>query len=101
MILNDLGTVVETEWLKTKSLRTNVELDYFVVMPNHFHGILIINSAIETPDSLNVKTPYMVSLPLGDIVGKFKVAVTRCSACPTNFRIIKIFILAEQKFYNK
>ena len=41
--LNELGMAVGAEWLKTKSLRTNVELDYFVVMPNHLHGIIILN----------------------------------------------------------
>ncbi len=50
MILNDLGSIVESEWLKTKLLRTNVELDYFVVMPNHFHGIIIINGSEPVAD---------------------------------------------------
>ncbi len=31
------------EWLKTPQLRPNVELDVFVIMPNHMHGIIIIN----------------------------------------------------------
>ncbi len=53
MILNDLGMVVETEWLKTKLLRTNVDLDYFIVMPNHFHGIIILNP---TKSLSNVET---------------------------------------------
>jgi len=44
MELNDLGKVVETEWLKTIELRPdmNLELDDYVVMPNHFHGIIFI-----------------------------------------------------------
>lgn len=54
MILNNLGMIVETEWLKTKSLRTNVELDYFVVMPNHFHGIIILNP-VETRRGVSQK----------------------------------------------
>jgi putative transposase len=41
MFLNDLGKVVEEEWLKRKVIRENVDLDYQVVMTNHFHGILI------------------------------------------------------------
>jgi len=44
MILNDFGKVVETEWLTTADVRRNIELDEFVVMPNHFHGILIIHN---------------------------------------------------------
>src|SRR6478609_8384557 len=44
MHLNDIGKKVEEEWLKTLELRPdmNLELGNFVVMPNHFHGILII-----------------------------------------------------------
>ena len=39
---NECGRVIEEEWLKTAEIRKNVELDVFVVMPNHFHGILVI-----------------------------------------------------------
>ncbi|MCK8140965.1 transposase [Flavobacterium sp. I-SCBP12n] len=44
MLLTDIGKKVEQEWLKTIALRPdmNLELGNFVVMPNHFHGILII-----------------------------------------------------------
>ncbi len=31
------------EWINTEKFRENVELDEFIVMPNHFHGIVIIN----------------------------------------------------------
>jgi len=52
MILNKVGKIVEEEWLKSPRIRQNVELDKFVVMPNHLHGILIINNfdmRVETP----------------------------------------------------
>jgi putative transposase len=42
MILNDYGKIAKKEWLKTKEIRKNIDLDYYVVMPNHFHGIIII-----------------------------------------------------------
>jgi REP element-mobilizing transposase RayT len=42
MRLNELGQVVKIEWLKTAEIRDNVELDEFVVMPNHIHGIVAI-----------------------------------------------------------
>jgi REP element-mobilizing transposase RayT len=45
MVLNDLGRVVQEEWIKTEQLRPNVCCGKFVVMPNHFHGILIINES--------------------------------------------------------
>jgi REP element-mobilizing transposase RayT len=41
--LNDLGHIVEEEWLRTSDLRPQIGLDAYVVMPNHFHGIVEIN----------------------------------------------------------
>lgn len=43
MILNEMGTIAYNEWLKTPELRPNVSLDVFVIMPNHMHGIIVIN----------------------------------------------------------
>ncbi|MGD9489874.1 MAG: transposase [Calditrichaceae bacterium] len=44
MQLSPIGKIVETEWRKTFELRRdmNLEMDVFVVMPNHFHAIIII-----------------------------------------------------------
>lgn len=42
MILNDAGIMVETEWMHLKSRFPNIELHEYVIMPNHFHGILEI-----------------------------------------------------------
>ena len=41
MQLNDFGMIVRNEWERTAVVRANVEMGTFVVMPNHFHGILI------------------------------------------------------------
>ncbi len=48
MHLNEIGKIVETEWLKTAEIRDNVELDAFVVMPNHLHGIIVITGNSKT-----------------------------------------------------
>jgi REP element-mobilizing transposase RayT len=42
MIMNDLGMIVFNEWLKSAAIRSEITLDDFVVMPNHFHGIAVI-----------------------------------------------------------
>ena len=44
MQLSEIGKLAETEWLKTVELRPdmNLELGEFIVMPNHFHAIIII-----------------------------------------------------------
>jgi REP element-mobilizing transposase RayT len=43
MRLNYAGKIVHDEWLRTADMRSNVELDAFVVMPNHFHAIVFLN----------------------------------------------------------
>lgn len=50
--LSVIGEIVEREWLKTQGLRPdmNLELGVFVIMPNHFHAILIIG---ENPYNTN------------------------------------------------
>ncbi len=42
MYLNDIGAIVFSEWTNTEDIRDDVVTDAFVVMPNHFHGILIL-----------------------------------------------------------
>ena len=42
--LSNIGKIILEEWLMTEELRNHIELDEYVIMPNHFHGIIIINS---------------------------------------------------------
>ena len=42
MRLNAIGKIVADEWVKTAEIRDEIGLDEWVVMPNHFHGILVI-----------------------------------------------------------
>lgn len=42
MILNDLGRVVQEHWLRITYYFPEVILDEFIIMPNHFHGIIFI-----------------------------------------------------------
>lgn len=42
MRLNEAGRAVADEWLKSAAIRDEILLDEWVVMPNHFHGIVII-----------------------------------------------------------
>jgi REP element-mobilizing transposase RayT len=42
VVLNSFGKIVQEEWLRTKEIRKNVDLDYYIIMPNHIHGIIII-----------------------------------------------------------
>jgi REP element-mobilizing transposase RayT len=40
--LSAIGRIVSEEWLKSLSLRRELNLDRYVVMPDHMHGIVII-----------------------------------------------------------
>ena len=42
MRLNDAGLMIERWWRKLPDKFTSVTIDAYVVMPNHFHGIVVI-----------------------------------------------------------
>lgn len=85
MVLNEYGKIVEEEWLKTKEIRKNIDLDYYCVMPNHLHGIIIIENKIVGANSNsplqynyeNKKKLISPSQTIGAIVRGFKGAVTK------------------------
>jgi len=41
MHLNEGGRIVEAEWTRSAAIRKEIELDAFVIMPNHLHGIVM------------------------------------------------------------
>lgn len=42
MVLNPLGMIVREEWMQSSHIRTEIEMDECIVMPNHLHGIVFI-----------------------------------------------------------
>ena len=40
MALNHLGQLAHEEWTYTEIIRAEVQMDEFVIMPNHIHGII-------------------------------------------------------------
>ena len=51
MVLNEFGNVAQNELLITTKIRSNVQLDAFVVMPNHVHVIIHITHSIDPSDA--------------------------------------------------
>ena len=41
--VNEIGAIVEEEWFRSPTIR-RIVLDAFVVMPNHAHGIVFMES---------------------------------------------------------
>lgn len=77
MRLNELGQVVEMEWLKTAKIRDNVELDEFVVMPNHIHGIVVITESYVGATGRSPLPNGPAPKSIGAIIAGFKSAVTK------------------------
>jgi REP element-mobilizing transposase RayT len=82
MNLNPYGEIIKHEWICTPNVRPNIALDEYVIMPNHFHGIIIINAgnmcrgmACHAPTGRQFARPIAHSL--STIIGAFKSAVTR------------------------
>ncbi|TET33338.1 MAG: hypothetical protein E3J72_17330 [Planctomycetota bacterium] len=44
--LNKFGKIVKEEWFRGKAVRSYVDLDEFVIMPNHIHGIIAITENV-------------------------------------------------------
>lgn len=74
VVLSEIGKVAEKCWQEIASHFENVESDYFVIMPNHIHGIIIINKAVETRHASSL---HHKNLTLSDVVGSFKSTVTK------------------------
>lgn len=43
VLVSGLGEAVKQQWLRSTQIRREIQLDAFVIMPNHIHGIVIID----------------------------------------------------------
>ncbi|MEK6709788.1 MAG: hypothetical protein AABZ64_04335 [Nitrospinota bacterium] len=77
--MNEFGRIARDEWVRSMSIRQEVELDVFVVMPNHLHGIVILRG-----DSVRAHgraplpyPPHRTPKSLGSFIAGFKSIATR------------------------
>jgi REP element-mobilizing transposase RayT len=116
MHLSCVGRVVADVWRETPDHFPNVSNPVFVVMPDHFHGIIEINEKIE-----NVRTELdggarhaspvrgrMLPDSLGAIIGSFKSAVSRrvhrlpgCETCGVWQRNYYEHVVRDQADYER
>ena len=68
MALNAAGALVQEEWRRLPERFPHIFLDAHVVMPNHMHGIIVVDT-----DS---RAPTRGAPTLGEIVGAFKSTTT-------------------------
>lgn len=85
MGLNIIGCIANEEWENTEKLRINVKLDGFIIMPNHIHGIIVIENKndVETPrrgvstERNKHHNPQWQPNSLGSIINQFKGICTK------------------------
>jgi putative transposase len=73
MVLNEIGQIAHNRWEMIPEFFPSVELNDYVVMPNHIHGILFLN---DTHD----KQPT-----IGSIIANYKASVTRIARADFDF----------------
>lgn len=88
LILSEFGEIVRSDWEAIPTHYGQVELDCFVVMPNHVHGILIIHNDVDQ-SGVGKPTPYTAApvgaglvppakpISLSQIIGGYKSGVAR------------------------
>ena len=81
MVLNDAGKMIDHEWQELICRFDNIKLHEFIVMPNHFHGI-VESVGVPLVGTQNVGQPQQIGQPqgiaptVGDMVGAFKSVTT-------------------------
>jgi putative transposase len=77
MVLNDAGMMIEHQWQELICRFGNIKLHEFIVMPNHFHGIvefvgvpLVGTQNMEQPPTMG--QPQGIAPTVGNVVGAFK-----------------------------
>jgi putative transposase len=106
MKLSGIGEIAQKHWLEIPNHFPFILLDSFVIMPNHVHGILILNKPDgEYNDRVNVETPNLgVSTTganknwypgtLGVVINQYK------RICTINARKINSEFAWQTRFYD-
>lgn len=92
-VLNKIGRLLNETWLDLCNIFTGIELDVSVIMPNHFHGIIIFNSQ---PTYRQAGKPAT----LGQVVGALK-SKTNVLARKTIFPNLTKLELWQKTFYDR
>jgi putative transposase len=80
MEMNEAGRIVQSVWIGLPEFYDGIELDAFVVMPNHVHGVIAIHPPVgaihESPLPPRKPAPLRIAdrrrMLLSKILGRFK-----------------------------
>jgi putative transposase len=76
MVCNELGKIVAEEWVRSSSIRKEIRIDDFVVMPNHLHGIICIRGRGDRPVAPTRDRPGPKPKSVSSFIAGFKSAAT-------------------------
>lgn len=86
MVLSKIGVIVQRCWMEITTHFQNVTLDEYVIMPNHVHGIIIINdndvraancASVRAADLRPLHSKDQSKMLLSKIIHGFKSSTTR------------------------
>ncbi len=80
MNLNEFGKIAENQWEWLANQYSYLVLHSFIVMPNHVHGLIEINSDLVTDKSIKIKS-------LSELIGAYKTTSSK-----------QIHLLENEKF---
>ena len=92
MILNEMGKTVEKIWLNIQEHYPFTALDEYIIMPNHIHGIIIIDYDVNVVGDENFRPLHKTNL--SNVIKGFKIGVTKwCKTYNHNQFQMAAFIL--------
>jgi len=62
MELSDMGQIALRQWNESFNIRKELSCDWFVMMPDHIHGIIVINDKLINTHDTIVETHGRTSL---------------------------------------
>jgi len=75
---NTLGKIAQKYFAEIPEHFENSEIDEFIIMPNHVHGIIIINDVVGTRDRVSLRSFGNIGKDsLSLIINQYKGSVTR------------------------
>jgi hypothetical protein len=58
--LNEIGVIIRDQWVRSAEVRKEIHIDEFVIMPNHLHGIIVIE---DNPVGATGGRPFALDRP--------------------------------------
>lgn len=84
MILNEYGDMVQQSFIRTQEIRKEIDIDEYIIMPNHVHVIIIIQNPVgnagmrSKPGGNHDSGPHACGPYENEILSKTKNVLSNC-----------------------